>query len=133
DVLATGWLVYLFLHDYVPLVRALLHGVSYDKLPPTPSRLGILAYLIPAVAMLVWLAYEVPAIANSGQTLGKRVLGIKVMALEGANPLGFGRALRRWGVLGWPMIFWVCGLGFVLQFVDSLSPTWGGPLQLALH
>jgi hypothetical protein len=55
------------------------------------------------------------------------------MALEGAAPLGFGRALRRWGVLGWPMIFWVCGLGFILQLVDALSPTWGGPLQLALH
>jgi uncharacterized RDD family membrane protein YckC len=133
NVGATGWLVYLFMRDYIPLVRALLNGVSYDQLPPTPNRITVLVYLIPFVAMLVWLAYEVPAIASSGQTVGKRALGIKVMPLEGQNPLGFARALRRWGVLGWPMIFWVCGLGFILQFVDALSPTWGGPLQLALH
>jgi len=56
-----------------------------------------------------------------------------VLALEAAKPVGYGRALRRWGMLGWPMIFWVCGLGFVIQLIDSLSPTWGGPLQLALH
>jgi uncharacterized RDD family membrane protein YckC len=130
NALATGWLVYLFLRDYVPLVRALADG---QALPPTPGRVQTLTYLIPAVAMLVWLAYEVPALASSGQTVGKRALGIKVMALEGAAPLGFGRALRRWGVLGWPTIFWFCGLGFVLQFIDALSPTWGGPLQLALH
>jgi uncharacterized RDD family membrane protein YckC len=132
NVLATGWLVYLFLRDYIPLVRALTNRTG-DALPPVPGRMTVLAYLIPFVAMLVWLAYEVPAIASTGQTLGKRALGIKVMALESMAPLGFGRALRRWGVLGWPMIFWFCGLGFVLQFVDALSPTWGGPLQLALH
>jgi uncharacterized RDD family membrane protein YckC len=130
NALATGWLVYLFLRDYLPLVRAVAGGQPF---PATPGRVQTLAYLIPAVAMLVWLAYEVPALAASGQTVGKRALGIKVMALESTGPLGFRRALRRWGVLGWPTVLWVCGLGFVVQFIDALSPTWGGPLQLALH
>jgi uncharacterized RDD family membrane protein YckC len=133
NAVATGYLVYLFLRDYLPLVRALANGATTSQLPPVPERVGVLAYLIPFVAMVVWLAYEVPAIANSGQTIGKRALGIKVMALEATKPVGYGRALRRWGTLGWPMIFWVCGLGFIIQLVDSLSPTWGGPLQLALH
>lgn len=130
NALATGWLVYLFLRDYLPLVQAVANGQPF---PTTPGRVQTLAYLIPAVAMLVWLAYEVPALAASGQTIGKRALGIKVMALESTAPLGFGRALRRWGVLGWPTVLWVCGLGFIVQFIDALSPTWGGPLQLALH
>jgi uncharacterized RDD family membrane protein YckC len=130
NVFATGWLVYLFLRDYLPLARAV---ANHTTLPPTPDRLGLLAWVIPIIAMVVWLAYEVPALAGNGQTLGKRTVGIKVMALESTNPLGFGRALRRWGLLGWPMFMWTCGLGFILQFIDSLSPTWGGPLQLALH
>jgi hypothetical protein len=61
------------------------------------------------------------------------MVGIKVMAMEGEQPLGFGRALRRWNPLGLPMLLWTCGLGFILQLVDSISPCVGGPLQLALH
>ena len=132
SVVATGWLVYLLLRDYLPYARAVYNGSS--QLPAVPVRVGQLGLVIPIVAMLVWLAYEVPTLAGSGQTIGKRTVGIKVMALESTNPLGFGRALRRWGMLGWPMFLWSClGLGFILQFVDSLSPVWGGPLQLALH
>ena len=134
NVVATGWLVYLFVSDYAPLISAVAHrGANYDNLPAVPGRASLLAWVIPLIAMAVWLAYEVPAIAHSGQTVGKRTVGIKVMPLSGEGPLGFGRALRRWNPLGLPMLLWSCGLGFVLQLVDSISPAMGGPLQLALH
>jgi len=130
NALATGWLVYLFIKDYAPLVSAVIHS---NTLPAVPGRVSALAYLIPFVAMIVWLMYEVPAIAQTGQTVGKRVVGIKVLAMESEAPLGFGRAWRRWNPLGLPMLMWPCGLGFILQLVDSVSPAMGGPLQLALH
>jgi len=91
-------------------------------------QLGIL-FLI----MLIWLAYEVPFIANYGQTLGKRVMGIKVMRLESTERLGVGRALRRWNSLGIAVLLWQCGVGFVLQFIDCLSPVFNRPLHLAIH
>jgi uncharacterized RDD family membrane protein YckC len=132
NVVATGWLVYLFLRDYLPFAQAVVNNSSH--VPALPTRASELGWVIPIVAMVVWLAYEVPALAASGQTIGKRTVGIKVMPLESTNPLGFGRALRRWGLLGWPVLLWSClGLGLIPQFIDSLSPVWGGPLQLALH
>lgn len=91
-------------------------------------QLGIL-FLV----MLIWLAYEVPFIANYGQTLGKRVMGIKVMRLESTERVGTGRALRRWNSLGIAVLLWQCGVGFVLQFIDCLSPVWNRPLHLAIH
>jgi uncharacterized RDD family membrane protein YckC len=133
NVVATGWLVYLLVSDYAPLFRAAIRQTSSANLPSVPGRATVLSYLIPLIAMVVWLAYEVPAVAHSGQTLGKRIVGIKVMAQEGEAPIGFVRALRRWNPLGLPMLLWTCGLGFVLQLVDSISPVLGGPLQLALH
>jgi uncharacterized RDD family membrane protein YckC len=101
--------------------------------PRPPDRASYLMVLIPIVVAALWLAYEVPAVAQRGQTFGKRVVGIKVLPLESTEPLGFARALRRWNPLGLPVLLWVCGLGFLLQLVDSISPCLGGPLQLALH
>jgi uncharacterized RDD family membrane protein YckC len=82
----------------------------------------------------LWAAYEIPQLANSGQTVGKRVMGIKVMRLENDQPLGFGRALRRWWGLGWGTLCWPCfGLGFLFQFVDCLFVVIDHPLNQALH
>ncbi len=130
NVLGNGWLVYLYLRDIWPIVRAALQtGVTGQP----PDRARFLMALIPVVTAALWLAYEVPAIAQRGQTFGKRVVGIKVLRLESTEPLGFARALRRWNPLGLPVLLWICGLGFILQFVDAISPCLGGPLQLALH
>jgi uncharacterized RDD family membrane protein YckC len=131
SAVATGWLVYLFISDYAPFVNAMAHG--QEDLPAIPSRASALAWVIPLIAMVVWLAYEVPAIARGGQTVGKRAVGIKVMALESEEPIGGPRALRRWVPLGLPMLLWTCGLGFILQLMDSISATMGGPMHMAMH
>ncbi len=137
NALANGWLIYLFLSDLRPWARAVWRaaraGATPDAVPVIPDRANLLIALIPVVIVVLWLAYEVPAIAQRGQTYGKRVVGIKVMALESTEPLGFSRALRRWNPLALPVLLWVCGLGFLLQLVDAISPCVGGPLHLALH
>jgi len=133
---ANSWLLYLFFADFGPYAKAFLQAAqngSRAAAPAVPNGIKYSFTLIPLVVVLVWLAYEVPAIAQSGQTWGKRIVGIKVMALEGTQPLGFARALRRWNPLALPVLLWTCGLGFILQLVDSISPCLGGPLHLALH
>jgi uncharacterized RDD family membrane protein YckC len=137
NVFANGWLIYLFFSDLAPWARAVWRaaqaGATADSAPVPPDRVSYLVALIPMVVAALWLAYEVPAIAQRGQTFGKRVVGIKVLRLESTEPVGFVRALRRWNPLGLPVLLWVCGLGFLLQLVDAISPCLGGPLHLAVH
>jgi uncharacterized RDD family membrane protein YckC len=139
NVVGNGWLVFLFFSDVWP-VLAVLWAQATGAAPPTqvlpavPDRTDWLRLLIPLVAVALWFAYEVPAIARGGQTLGKRMVGIKVMALESQQPIGFVRAMRRWNPLGLPGLLWtVCGLGFLIQLFVSLSPVLGGPLHLGLY
>jgi len=154
NVVGNGWLFYLYLSDIWPAVQAvqrqmLLPRPSYDALPAVPGRAQWILTVIPLIAMALWFAYEVPAIAQRGQTIGKRVVGIKVLPLEGVQlpgmpeppvaaavptSLGFLRAARRWNPLGLPVLLYTCcGIGFLLQLVDAISPVLGGPLHLALH
>jgi uncharacterized RDD family membrane protein YckC len=98
------------------------------------STLSTLQLVILLVLMAVWAAYEVPFIANGGQTPGKRLMGIRVIPLEGVHPIGGLRAFRRWTTLGLPVLLWTCcGLGLLFQLFASLSPTWNQPLHLAMH
>ena len=62
-----------------PAVAGATESTSAD-VQPEPA--GTLLIVIVLVAAALWFAYEVPAIANTGQTLGKRLLGIKVVRLE---------------------------------------------------
>jgi uncharacterized RDD family membrane protein YckC len=136
SLVANSWLIYLFLSDFKPYAKAVLQAAqqgSRAAQPAIPNGIKYSFTIIPVVVVLVWLVYEVPAIAQRGQTYGKRVVGIKVMAIESTEPLGFARALRRWNPLALPVLLWSCGVGFILQLVDSISPCLGGPLHLALH
>jgi uncharacterized RDD family membrane protein YckC len=154
NVVGNGWLVYLYLSDIWPTVKAYESQVlqptpNLDAIPAIPGRAQWILTVIPLIAMALWFAYEVPAIAQRGQTLGKRVVGIKVLPLEGVRlpgmpppppaltvpqTIGYLRAIRRWNPLGLPVLLYTCcGIGFVLQLVDALSPTFGGPLHLAFH
>ncbi len=139
NVIGNGFLVYLYVTDLWPYVNALSRAyqsntVNTVVLPAIPGRAELLGWVIPLVLMALWFAYEVPATARNGQTFGKRIVGITVMAQESTEPIGLRRAWRRWNPMGLPVLLWSClGLGFLLQLVDSVSPTFGGPLRLALH
>jgi uncharacterized RDD family membrane protein YckC len=94
-----------------------------------------MASIMLLVLTAVWFAYEVPASANSGQTLGKRIFGIKVVRIETDARLGFGRSFRRWFRLAWPTPFWAAcfGLPIVLQAIDCIYGAFDRPAHLALH
>jgi uncharacterized RDD family membrane protein YckC len=148
NVLVNGWFVYQFWTEISPVLneawRRSLAGESMSDLPEAGDA-GNLQLVILVLATALWFAYEVPAVANTGQTPGKRLLRIRVVRLEQpavrlaggadvAQPLGFGRSFRRWNTMGLPTLLWWCfGVGFLLQLVDALFVLFDRPLQQALH
>jgi len=137
NILVNGYFVYQYYKVNLPFWQEFRErfyaGESTAGVEP-PERSSTLLIIILVLATALWFAYEVPAQANTGQTLGKRLLGIKVMRLESDEPLGFRRSIRRWNTIGLPTLVWPCyGVGFVLQFVDAIWPTFDRPMHQALH
>lgn len=98
------------------------------------TSVGNYIFLIVLLTAALWAAYEIPQLANNGQTVGKRLMGIRVMRLESDQPLGLGRSFRRWWGLGGATLLWPCfGAGFLIQFVDCLFVVIDRPLGQALH
>ncbi|WP_169807185.1 RDD family protein, partial [Micromonospora rosaria] len=139
NAVVNGWFVWRYIDEITPywqevLRRAMAGDSSTDGLPPPGDQAGGLQIAILLIATALWFAYEVPAMAASGQTFGKRVMRIRAVSMTEDKPLGFGRALRRWNTLGLPTLLWYCcGLGLVLQLIDALSPLFDHPLRQALH
>jgi uncharacterized RDD family membrane protein YckC len=133
---ATGWLIYQYVKEVGPVMaeiqRRWAAGEPIGDLTAS-DRAQYLQIVILILIAAVWFAYEVPSIAGSGQTLGKRLLKIKVVGLDADKPLGVGRAVRRWNPLGLWVLLWTCGVGFLLQFIDALSPVVDWPLHRAIH
>jgi uncharacterized RDD family membrane protein YckC len=136
NAVVNGWFIVRLYQEVWPWYRDVLKRAEahlpYDDIP-RPQNTQSLMFTITLIAAALWFAYEVPAVANRGQTLGKRLLGIKVLRLEADGPVGFGRALRRWNPMGIATLLWTCGVGFVLQFVDCLFVAFDRPLHQALH
>jgi uncharacterized RDD family membrane protein YckC len=133
NVLVNGWLAYQWWLEVEPIFRATMAD-PFATPQPASARSSYLILTMLFVATALWFAYEVPALANSGQTLGKRLLQVKVVKLENAEQLGFGRAFRRWARLGMWTPFWSCyGLGLLAQLIDSGSVLFDQRLRQALH
>ena len=133
NVLVNGWLAYQWWLEVEPIFRATMAD-PFATPQPASARSSYLILTMLVVATALWFAYEVPALANSGQTLGKRLLRVKVVKLENTEALGFGRAFRRWARLGMWTPLWSCyGLGFLAQLVDAGSVLFDQQLRQALH
>ena len=137
NILVNGYFVYQYYTINLPywqeISRRFYDGESMAGVEP-PERSSTLLVIILILCAALWFAYEVPSHANTGQTLGKRLLGIKVMRLESDEALGFRRSIRRWNTIGLPTLLWTCfGLGFVLQLIDCLWAALDRPMHQALH
>ena len=135
-VVANAWFAYQWWQEVRPIMEATyqawLNGQSTANIV-VPGRAQTLELVMILLTMLAWFAYEVPAHAGTGQTPGKRVMGIKVMRTESVEPLGFRRAIRRWNPLGLPTLLWACyGLGLLWQVLVCL-PAFRHPLHQGLH
>jgi uncharacterized RDD family membrane protein YckC len=135
-VAANAWFAWQWWKEFRPLLHASYQAVIDGQPQPeltASGRAGNLQLVMLLLTMLAWFVYEVPAHAGTGQTPGKKVMGIKVMRAESTEPLGFGRAWRRWNPLGLPTLLWsCCGLGFLWQFLVCL-PAVRHPLRQGWH
>ncbi|NYF55661.1 RDD family protein [Micromonospora purpureochromogenes] len=139
NVVVNGWFIWRFALEIAPPFeeywrRVNARDLSTEPLPAAGAQSGSLLVVILVIATALWFAYEVPSMAARGQTFGKRVMRIKAVSVEADQPLGFGRATRRWSTLGMPTLLWYCcGLGLLLQLVDVVSALFDHPLRQALH
>ncbi|GAB7041652.1 MULTISPECIES: RDD family protein [Catenuloplanes] len=139
-LIANSWFLVQFVQElqvYLPQAVEYVAATERGENPAMPTASDRFSYLQLAmlvVTAMVWFAYEVPQIANTGQTLGKRLMGIKTIGLQdGATP-GFGRAFRRWNLYGTATLFWsCCGIGLLWQLLDGLSPLFDRHTQRAWH
>lgn len=135
NAVVNGWFVYQFLQEILPLYQhafaEALAGRRGEDLQTGTERSASLTWAILLIGVALWFAYEVPATAHDGQTFGKRLLGIRVTRLDGAERLGFATAFRRWSVMSIPAFLFPCGL--LLQALDSLWCTWDRPLEQCYH
>ncbi|WFE26314.1 RDD family protein [Solwaraspora sp. WMMD791] len=138
NVVINGWFVWQFVVESWPVwaeiwQRSLAGDRSTEGLPQVTERASGLQMVIILLAAAIWWAYEVPAVANTGQTLGKRLTRLKIVPVEPGGQLGFARSFRRWNTLGLPTLLWICCVGFVLQFIDCVYLLFDRPLRQALH
>jgi uncharacterized RDD family membrane protein YckC len=133
NVLVNGWLAYQWWLEVEPIFRATMAD-PFATPQPASARSSYLILTMLVVATALWFAYEVPALANSGQTLGKRLLQVKVVKLESTDRLGFGRAFGRWARMGMWTPLWSCyGVGFLAQLVIAGSVLFDQQLRRGLH
>jgi uncharacterized RDD family membrane protein YckC len=134
NVLVNGWFFIQYYQAVSPVIRGYVEAVLAGRTPPDlafSERAMNLNLVMSLISLALWFAYEVPATANTGQTLGKRLFKIRVARLD-AKQLTFGLSLRRWFVLGFPsLLLGSCGLP--LQIVDCLWCTWDRPARQCLH
>ncbi|WP_328342373.1 RDD family protein [Micromonospora sp. NBC_00421] len=139
NAVVNGWFVWRYFEETAPYLReavrrAMAGDSSREGLPTIGEQAGGLQIAILVIATALWFAYEVPTMASGGQTLGKRLLRIRAVPVDADQPLGFGRATRRWSTMGMPTLLWFCcGFGLLLQFVDAVSALFDHPLRQALH
>ena len=112
-------------HQYVEGLR-LKATAPYTTLGMDAT--GIALWIMAALALLlVALLYEAFRVGGTGQTTGRRLLGIRVVKAGTADRLGGGAALLR------GLLFWIFVLLPVINILTLGSVLWGRPYHQGLH
>ena len=93
-----------------------------------PLSVAGLVLIIAGITLIPGLYHTILVGNERGQTLGKRVLGLRVIDDRAGGRIGYGRAFGRW-LVPWAMAI-ACG-GF-LNILDGLWPLWDDRRQ-TLH
>ena len=79
--------------------------------------------LVMAAGFLVVAFIYLRALGGTGQTWGRKIVGIKVVDADHGTPIGFGRALGRQLFEGL-ISSWIFYLGFLWMLWDDRNQTW---------
>ncbi|HEX5741740.1 MAG TPA: RDD family protein [Pilimelia sp.] len=135
-LVVNGWFLWQIVELAGPPFRDSLAAAQAGRTEPmqVPREVSMYLMLAVVVSTALWAAYEIPALANNGQTLGKRLTHIQVVRLEEPGPLGVRRALLRWNPIGMATMLWFCWcIGLLLQVVSCAAALFDRPLRQALH
>ncbi|MET8680456.1 RDD family protein [Streptomyces sp. NPDC004647] len=101
---------------------------GYD---PTDTDDTAKSVSVQGTVLLVYLIYEGLMLTNSGQTVGKKLMKVRVALLEnGGVPAGSAGWIRA-AVYTLPEFVPCCG--FIFWLVNVLNCTWDKPYQQCLH
>jgi uncharacterized RDD family membrane protein YckC len=133
NLIFNGYLLYQWLTESVALGEEWLRSGELDT--QSWSKVGEISFFMSLIAFALWFAYEVPVTHTRGQTLGKMMLGLRVIPWESTDRLPFGRSFRRFSLFGYPFLLYTCcGIfGFILPIVDNLFVATDSTLRLAWH
>lgn len=131
DGLLYGLLIAVFVIPGVVMGVAAFDGCTWEAdteeiLCPAGKPDGALIAGGIAIALIGWLIVAViylRALGRTGQTWGRRIVGIKVIGERDGEPIGFGRALGRQLFAGFisAQVFY---LGYLWMLWDDKKQTW---------
>jgi uncharacterized RDD family membrane protein YckC len=135
--IANSWFLYQFFGLIIPWYQESLQldlKAPESSPPALPERAPSLIWYMLFVLIAIWGAYEVPAIAHTGQTFGKRLFGIRVIRLDDEQ-IGVRRSMRRWLNMSLPTLTWCgcCGLGIAFQIFDAIGVVNNRPYRQCIH
>jgi uncharacterized RDD family membrane protein YckC len=135
NIIVNGWFIYQYFSEIIPIASdASREYQANGKFPDItiPARAERLSLLITVIMLLLWLAYELPGMINTGQTVGKKILGIKVVDItNGQNPR-FLSAFRRWFIFAFPLFFSpICAAP--IMAIETAWCLWDKPARQCLH
>ncbi len=102
----------------VGIIVGIFGGIAM-ALDPEQGGVYIILYVI---GVIIGLLYYAILWSSSGQSLGKRVVGVKVVTNDGTPP-GFFRALLR-VLIGYPISGIIIYLGFLWIIWDANKQGW---------
>jgi uncharacterized RDD family membrane protein YckC len=123
------WLMWPAFRDFIDTLPTDGSTPDESALLAFQTQLFGLSLALSLISAVVTFLYEVPMNVRSGQTLGKRMLGIRIRPLAQDVPLTWAQASIRWGT--YTVGAMVAGGLFTL--LDYLWPLWDKPWSQALH
>lgn len=96
--------------------------VTGDTLDTGISSLLRAALVIPLITLAIWLVFEAVPTAACGRTIGKLIVGLKVLRADTWSEPGVGKSLGRWAVPA--ALFLVPGFGNLLVALVYASVAW---------
>ena len=103
------------------LVAAIIDGIIVGVV--NGILFGVLKGAGYGLAQLVGLGYAIYFEGSpSGQTIGKKVMNIRIVDANNGGPIGYGRAFVRW--IGKIISAIPCALGFFWMLWDPNKQTW---------
>lgn len=118
------WLILGVPLTIIAVIMAVAIGAGADdttgEVDDGAAGLSILLYLIIAIA--AWAYYVMLEGGPTGQTLGKKAVGIRVVSMQTGGPIGYGKSFVRTLVRSFLSGF--CLLGYLWMLWDQEKQTW---------